>query len=248
MIRLPVKQFKMAKTSNFQWKTLLVFSFAMGFLEAIVVIYVRELYYPNGFEFPLKVLPPKIVFIEIVRELTTLVMLGSVAWMANKKFLLRFAAFLFLFGIWDIVFYAALKLLINWPASFFTWDILFLIPITWVGPVLAPLICSILMIIMGMLIVYLFQNKKIKTLTINEWSLLLSGATIIFVTFIFDFLRIIIKGHFYNNFLSIPNNPDFLSILNNYTPSHFLWGVFFIGILLIFFSIFLIIIRAKKTA
>ena len=31
---------------------LIIFAVSMGFLEAIVVVYIRELYYPDGFRFP----------------------------------------------------------------------------------------------------------------------------------------------------------------------------------------------------
>ena len=131
--------------------TLFIFAVAMGFLEAIVVVYVRELYYPEGFTFPLKALPANLVTIELIRELCTFLMLGSVAWLSGKTLLRRLSAFLFTFGVWDIIYYAALKLFLDWPESLLTWDILFLIPITWVGPVLAPIICSVVMIFMAML-------------------------------------------------------------------------------------------------
>ena len=144
-----------------KYTALIIFAVAMGFLEAIVVVYVRELYYPEGFAFPLKELPPAIILIELIREFTTMLMLGSVAWISGKIFLKRLSVFLFLFGIWDIIYYLALKIFLDWPESLLTWDILFLIPIAWVGPVLAPVICSIIMILMSLLFDWLYKKKNL---------------------------------------------------------------------------------------
>jgi membrane protein implicated in regulation of membrane protease activity len=63
-----------------------------------------------------------------------------------------------MFAIWDIFYYIFLWLLIGWPESFFTWDILFLLPVTWVGPVLAPVINSLTMIVLAGLI--LLADRK----------------------------------------------------------------------------------------
>ncbi len=84
---------------NNNYFPLVIFAVSMGFLEAIVVVYVRELYYPSGFQFPLKELPPRIIVIEWIREISTLLMLGSVAWISGKIFLKRLSVFLFIFGI-----------------------------------------------------------------------------------------------------------------------------------------------------
>lgn len=51
---------------KFVWLTL--FGIAMGILESIVVVYLRELYYPSGFSFPLGLLPVKIYATEVLRE------------------------------------------------------------------------------------------------------------------------------------------------------------------------------------
>ena len=59
------------------WLTL--FAVAFGFLEAGVVVYLRELYYPAGFRFPVVIVPDRIAVMELVRELTTVLMLLAVA-------------------------------------------------------------------------------------------------------------------------------------------------------------------------
>jgi len=74
---------------------LFIFAVSMGFLEAIVVVYIREIYYPDGFQFPLKELPARLIIIEWIREISTLLMLGSVAWISGKTILKRLSVFIF---------------------------------------------------------------------------------------------------------------------------------------------------------
>jgi len=230
-----------------QYIPLLIFALAMGFLEAIVVVYIRELYYPDGFIFPLKTLPKWIVTIEIIREFSTLLMLGSVAWLSGRIMLKRLSIFLFLFGIWDIVYYLALKLFLNWPESFFTWDILFLIPITWVGPVLAPVICSILMILMAFLFDYYYSKNKLNKLTVSELIVLFTGSALIYISFTIDLGMIIWKGNFLDDFFFLPENTEFSKIISMWEPNQFMWKLFSLGILIISIGIFLIWKRAQKS-
>ncbi len=93
----------------------------MGMLEAIVVVYLRRIFYPSGFKFPLEIIPGSILQVEILRESCTLVMLVSISLIAGKNKLQSFAYFLFCFAVWDIVYYIGLKLILNWPASLFKW-------------------------------------------------------------------------------------------------------------------------------
>ncbi len=150
-------------------KTLLVvigFSVAMAALESAVVVYLRALYYPDGFTVALKMLDQQILLIEIAREAATLFMLLGVGWLAGNNFKDRFAYFLLSFAVWDIFYYVWLKVFIGWPSSMLEWDILFLIPFTWLGPVLAPVICSVTMILLA--VVILRSNKQ---LTIGSESI-----------------------------------------------------------------------------
>lgn len=226
---------------------LLIFAIAMGFLEAIVVVYVRELYYPDGFNFPLVALPARLVLIELVREITTLLMLGSVAWISGKTFLKRLSVFLFLFGIWDIIYYVALKIFIDWPESLFTWDILFLIPITWVGPVLAPVICSLVMIVMSLTFDFLQTHKNLNKLKCIDLFLMFFGAAFIYFTFTVDFGMIILDGNFLSHFFNLPENPNFLQILTSWEPTQFNWLIFTIGLTMILFGLLLTIKRSFKS-
>ena len=224
---------------------LIIFATSMGFLEAIVVVYLRELYYPDGFQFPLKVMPPAIIIIEWTREICTLLMLGSVAWISGKTFVKRFSVFLFVFGVWDIIYYAGLKIFLGWPESLLTWDILFLIPITWVGPVLAPLLCSLLMIVFAVILDKLILKNNLKKLIRKEWILLFTGAAFIYFTYTIDFGVILIKGSFLRDFTNLPKNPEFLNILSNWIPSQFNWTIFAFGFAIICTAIWFVLKRSK---
>ncbi len=126
------------------WLT--AFAVAMGVLEAAVVVYLRELYYPGGFRFPIVAMPQRIALVEVVRETATIVMLLSVAALARRPGVDGFFVFGYLFGVWDLVYYAGLRAFIGWPESLATWDILFLIPVPWLSPVLCPVVVSLLLV------------------------------------------------------------------------------------------------------
>ena len=163
----------------------------MAYLESAVVVYLRELYYPNGFEFPIILIPTQIAVVEIGREAATIFMLIAIAFLTGKNTWTRFAYFMFCFGVWDIWYYIWLKIFLNWPASFLTWDLLFLIPVPWVGPVLAPIIVSVSLIIAAIIILH-FENKGIQfRLTKGEWIGLIVSALLIFTSFILETPKII---------------------------------------------------------
>jgi hypothetical protein len=150
---------------------LIVFGIAFGFVEAAVVFYLRlllgyNLNYPLG-NYQVLFSSNFISFIttktpilgtlqiaraEIIREVTTILMLGSVAYLSAKKLKQRFGAFLIAFALWDIFYYVFLKLLTGWPTSVFNTDIYFLIPVPWIGPVITPLSVSVILFIWGTLI------------------------------------------------------------------------------------------------
>lgn len=128
---------------------LIAFGIAFGYLEATVVVYLREIYYPAGFAFPILIVPIRLAWIELAREAATLVMLWAVACLAGRTRWERFGHFAFLFGVWDIAFYGGLYVTLGWPPSLLTWDLLFLIPLIWTGPVIAPVLISLFLIAAG---------------------------------------------------------------------------------------------------
>jgi len=113
------------KPKTIFWVT--VFAVSMGFFESAIVIYLREMIYPDGFAFPLQPVERRLATTEILREAFSLLMLLSVGILTGKSTTTRFAYFLYSFAVWDIFYYIFLKILINWPESLMTMDILFLL-------------------------------------------------------------------------------------------------------------------------
>jgi hypothetical protein len=212
---------------------LTVFGIAMGILEAAIVVYIRELWYPEGFSFPVADIPGNILAVELWREAATLVMLGSVAFLAGRRSLDRFLYFLFIFGVWDIVYYIGLKAFTGWPPSLLTWDVLFLIPVTWVGPVLAPVLCSLTMIVMSLVLVTLEENGyRVRTGPL-ELGLLFGGALLIFSSFVWDFTAMLATSGF------SAGSEAFSEMVKNYVPQSFHWWVFLAGeALIVVFAVF----------
>jgi hypothetical protein len=128
---------------------LTLFGVAFGYVEATVVVYLREIFYADGFRFPLTIVPEHHGAVEVAREAATMLMLAAVAHLAGRTRWERFGHFAFLFGVWDIAFYLGLYAVLRWPESLLTWDVLFLIPLIWTGPVLAPVLVSALLVTVG---------------------------------------------------------------------------------------------------
>jgi hypothetical protein len=100
------------------------------------------------------------------------------------------AAFAVVFGLWDIFFYVFLKVMIDWPASLFTWDILFLIPLPWVGPVLAPVIIALTMVVCGLVSLAL-GGLPARPL---EWMAMVAGGLIVILSFVWDYRNTMAGG------------------------------------------------------
>ena len=218
----------------------------MALLEAVVVVYLRELYYPQGFSFPLQNMDWSIYAIEILREAGTLLMLVCVSALAAENFTVWLAYFLFNFAVWDIFYYVWLKILLNWPANLLEWDVLFLIPITWDGPVLSPLLCTLAMLILaGIIFVHHQRGKQVK-LNSKEWALLLSGALLVFISFIWNYSTLLLQGGFFKDLLNLSSNPAFQQVTASYVPSSFQWPLFLTGYGLIWLAIGLLATRLRK--
>ncbi len=222
------------------------YGIGMALLEAVVVVYLRELYYPQGFSFPLQNMDWSIYKIEILREAGTLLMLVCVSALAAENFTTWLAYFLFNFAVWDIFYYMWLKILLNWPANLLEWDILFLIPITWDGPVLAPLLCTLAMLTLAGLILVHYQRGKQVKLNSQNWALLLSGALLVFISFIWNYSTLMLKGGFFNDLKSLGSNPAFQQVTASFVPPSFQWLIFLTGYGLIWLGIVLLIIRLRK--
>jgi hypothetical protein len=232
------------------WKKVLVvgvFAVAMAFLESVVVVYLRKLYYPGGFDFPLVgFIEPEILNIEWAREAFTIVMLACIGILTGRRFYEKFAYFLYAFAIWDIFYYVWLKACLDWPTSFLTWDLLFLIPLPWAGPILAPIICSLTMIFLAFVIINLQDRGRKFAMNFREWSLLVVGGLIILYTFLYDYTKLIINSGFAGDFLNLAKRPDFHAVISSYVPLHYSWLVFLIGEIFIVEGIFMAYFRNQK--
>ena len=164
----------------------MIFGVAFAFVESSVVVYLRAIYYPEGFSFPLKLMSPQHLWVELMREAATIVMLAAVGIVAGSKAWERFAYFLVAFGVWDIFYYVWLKVMLDWPASFSDWDILFLIPLPWIGPVIAPVLVSMFMIVFGVVIVVRMEKRLWFHPTLVSWILSVIGCVIILYSFMMD--------------------------------------------------------------
>jgi hypothetical protein len=216
-------------TSSHKWRrqiaALVLFGAAFGYLEAAVVSYLRVLhesarqrFHPEmqrGDLFPLLTREQvrdsgesKTLAIEIGREAATIVMLSAIALAVATDLGQWTAAFVIAFGVWDITFYLFLRLLLGWPASLLTWDILFLIPVPWVAPVIAPVLVASAMIAGGLRTLWLDAMGRRQHL--GAWNVagIIAGALVIILSFTLDYPNISAGG----------------------SPNPFHWGVFGSGL------------------
>lgn len=201
------------------------YAIAMGVLEAAVVIYLRRLYFPEGFRFPMRSVETDIMVVELWRELATLIMLLAVGSVAGRTPSERFAYFIYTFGIWDLVYYAFLKLALGWPESLLTWDILFLLPVPWVGPVLAPCIVAATMCGIALTAIRFTDRGLSVAMTPRERALLIAGALVIIVSFTLDWVQV--EGP--TLWQNIVQDRDLLFGLGDYVPQRYPWWIFAIG-------------------
>lgn len=218
---------------------LVIFSIAMGFMESAVVVYLREIYYPNGFNFPLKAIADSVLLVEILREAATLIMLLTIGILAGRTRTEEFGFFIFCFAIWDIFYYVFLYFLLGWPESLLTWDILFLIPVTWVGPVLGPIINSITMILLALLINHFTSIKEKTRIKIGEWCLLILGSIIIIISYTEDYIRYMTKKYDFSDLFKLSENQKLMDYAELYIPVSFSWWIFITGEVLILLAIFI---------
>ena len=224
------------------WLTL--FSIAMGYLESAVVIYLREIYYPSGFAFPINPLSGNIGLTEVLRETATVLMLLSVGFLAGNNSRQRFAVFIFCFAVWDIFYYVFLKALVHWPESFLTWDLLFLIPLAWTGPVIAPLIVSATMILLACILLFSGENPRSPGRRLSR-TLILSGAILVFLSFIWDF-----SCHMLDQYplASLFRAADISMAMQQYIPVSFNWWLFLAGEAVILAGIYLAYAGSMQSA
>jgi hypothetical protein len=195
-----------------RWWVVVVFAVAMAWFEAATVYYLRVLvdrvtpYQPNP-------LPLRGVLgeVELVREAATLVMLLTLGMLAGATWRARLGYTAIAFGVWDILYYVFLRLMSGWPQSLFDWDILFLLPLPWWGPVLAPVCIAVLMIVWGTQASLSAGDGVTTGRTRTVWSLSALGIVLALYVFMADALRLAGSGE---------------DAVRNFLPVEFNWPVF----------------------
>jgi len=201
-----------------------VFAMAMAWVESAVVLYLRtmidriEPYQPN----PLPVIG-NLGHAELVREAATLVMLLTVGLLAGRNWRSRLGYTAIAFGVWDISYYVFLRKLCGWPHSLLDWDILFLLPLPWWGPVLAPVLIALLMIAWGMLTCQVEGTGSSWQSNVTAWGMNSIGIGLALYVFMADAIRVSGQG---------------IEALRNVLPARFNWPLFGIALLLMAAPVF----------
>jgi hypothetical protein len=128
----------------------------------------------------------RLLNVEVIREAATIIMLAAAAMLVAGERSLWLPAFAIAFGVWDVCFYLFLRLWIDWPASLLTWDLLFLLPVPWAAPVLAPVIVSFT--IVGCGLAALCHPVDIG---LRHWVGLVLGGALVVLSFTWDFQNLL---------------------------------------------------------
>jgi hypothetical protein len=194
---------------------LALYAAAMGYAEAAAVMYIRLLY--GGVDPTAR--PPSspavsLTGAEVAREAATLVMLASVGWLAGRGWVGRAGAFLLAFGLWDLVYYPSFAVLAGWPTSALDWDVLFLIPLPWWGPVLAPALIAALMALSGAVLLLREASGDAPALDRRAIGIGAVGAVVCLYTFMANAIANVLIGE------PAPRGPG---------PDAFNWLLFGVG-------------------
>lgn len=172
-----------------RWLTVVAFAIAMAWVESAVVYDLRTMvnridpYQPNPLPWV-----GNLGGVELIREAATMVMLLTVGMLAGRSWRARLGYSALAFGVWDIFYYVFLKAICGFPHSLSNWDILFLLPLPWWGPVWAPMAIALLMIVWGTLASQ-FEAASIRTRR-RFWLLNFSGVALALYVFMADCLRV----------------------------------------------------------
>lgn len=233
---IPAPPFLSEMRTKVFWLTM--FAIAFGFVESSVVVYLRKIYYDSQTVlFPLKSFEPGIFATELLHEASTLIMLLAVPFSVFSKKLLRFAGFLWCFAVWDIFYYVFLKFLIGWPSSIMEWDILFLLPTVWVSPVLAPVICSVSMMILAFIIFYFDEKTEPVRMSRRQLWLLIAGSFLVLTSFMQDYMGLA---------FSTPPG-QFQDAVSLFVPEKFNWLLFTCGESLILYGVCDLLVMLQKS-
>jgi hypothetical protein len=121
-------------------------------------------------------------------------MLLAVGLLAGRTWRSRLGYAAVAFGIWDIFYYVFLKVICGWPHSLLDWDVLFLLPLPWWGPVLAPVLIALFMIAWGTLASQFERARPPALSDVGVWALNAGGVALALHVFMTDTLRVADQG------------------------------------------------------
>jgi hypothetical protein len=201
------------------WLLVVIFAIAMAWVEAACVydlrVMVDRLEPHQSNPLPLAGVPGEV---ELVREAATLVMLFAVGALAGRTSRARFAYAAIAFGVWDIFYYVWLKVICDWPTSLLDWDVLFLLPVPWWGPVVAPACIALLMIVWGTLASAPADSSPYTAIGSRLWPVAAVGAALALYVFMSDSLRAMPHG---------------MEAVRTVLPKTFNWVVFLVALVLL---------------
>jgi hypothetical protein len=178
-----------------RWIMVVLFSAAMAYVESAVVAYLRVwLDRVNPYQVHPLLGPDWVGHAEILREAATLVMLFAVGSLAGRTWRQRCGYMLLAFGVWDILYYMFLIPLTGWPGSVFDWDVLFLIPLPWWGPVWSPVSIAVLMIVGGTLLSQTEDGPVEYWPRPHAWVAGSVGLCLALYVFMADAIRLVPEG------------------------------------------------------
>ena len=187
-VSLPETERNPLKEKN-KFYVVCAYAAGMAWVESAVVFYLRTMINRINPYQPLP-LPEAggLGMAEVVREAATLLMLLTVGILAGRTWRERLGYAALAFGLWDILYYVFLVVMCSWPTSILDWDILFLIPLPWWGPVLAPVLIASLMIIWGTLVT---QAAPIYRPPVwYYWALFAAGILLALYVFMADAIHL----------------------------------------------------------
>jgi hypothetical protein len=205
--------------NNFtRWWAVVGFATAMAWVESAVVFYLRTMI--DRLE-PFQAEPLPVIGnlgqIELVREVATMIMHITVGMLAGRNLRERIGYMAVSFGVWDVFYYVFLKVMCGWPGSLLDWDILFLLPLPWWGPVLAPVSIALLLILWGTLA---SQFERPPTPLLSNWRVWVLnsiGIALALYVFMADAIRVADQG---------------VDVIRNVLPVRFNWPLFCVALAL----------------
>ncbi|MFC1566110.1 hypothetical protein ACFL4B_04130 [Candidatus Neomarinimicrobiota bacterium] len=221
-----LKNINDGKLIGLRISSVIIFAIAMGILEAICVVYIRQIIFPPDGNITNIPITNFNFTIEAIREAMTIIILTTTSILAAYNVRTRLAMFFLAFGTWDILYYIGLRLFLQWPASIMDWDTLFLIPVAWYSPVLVPVLISFYFIF-GSIFVVLYEGNGTK-LKFSFWVVLLQ--LLAFIVWFYSFII---------NSATISEN--------GYTNAEYSWALFLLGLVLGVASLSISFLKGKKT-